>query len=270
MKRQKWKNGSMTVEATLVLPILAILIMNLFSAIEIYRIHSSVAEALWQNGRISTRNMYVTTVSAEVIPELDIENIYETISHYMAPAITKQKIVNELNEEPVWRKIVSLGNLGLIVNNEVRDDILEMSCSYSVHPLFPLWTLTTKHVSNHYYAHAWTGYDIEKGFVTDSQAEEYVYITESGTAFHKDRKCSYLNPSIKTVYGLQIEDSRNLDGEKYEACSCCKGNVRETYYITDYGTNYHASLDCHGLKRTIKVIKLTETGGMAACSKCGG
>ena len=270
MKEQKWTKGSMTVEAALVLPILSILIMNLFSAIEIYRIHSSVAEALWQNGRISTRNMYVTTVSEEVIPELDIENIYETISHYMAPTVTKQKIVKELNKEPVWRKIVSWGNLGLIVENEVKDDILEISCSYSVHPLFPLWTLTTKHISNHYYGHAWTGYDIEKGFVTDNQAEEYVYITSNGTVFHKNRKCSYLNPSVKAVYCLQINDSRNLDGEKYEACTCCKETKGEMYYITNYGTNYHASLDCHGLKRSIQAIKITKTGGMSACSKCGG
>ena len=122
MKRQKWKNGSMTVEATLVLPILAILIMNLFSAIEIYRIHSSVAEALWQNGRISTRNMYITTVSAEVIPELDIENIYETISHYMAPSITKQKIVNELNEEMIM--IMSLMMMIKIMRMSLRMIIL--------------------------------------------------------------------------------------------------------------------------------------------------
>jgi len=269
MKEQKWKKGAMTVEAALVLPILSILTMNLFSAIEIYRIHSSVAEALWQKGSISTRNMYVTNVSEEVIPELDIENIYETISHYMAPTVTKQKIVNELNEEPVWRKIVSLGNVGLKVENEAHDDILEMSCSYFVHPLFPLWTLTTKHISNRYYGHAWTGYDIEKGFAMDSQVEEYVYITENGSVYHTNHNCSYLNPSVKTVDYLQIKDGRNLDGEKYDACSCCKGMKCETFFITDYGTNYHASRDCHGLKRTIKTIKMSEAGGMSACSKCG-
>ena len=36
-----------------------------------------------------------------------------------------------------------------------------------------------------------------------------------------------------------------------------------------YGTCYHSDLACSGLKRTIYLILLEETGGKRACGKCG-
>lgn len=271
MKKEEIICGSMTIEAALIFPILMILIMNLFSAIEIYRIHSSIAESLWQNGRISTQNMYVTTVAEDVLPELDTEEIYGTVSHFLSLALTRQKIIDELNEEPVWKRIVSLREAGLFVTNEANGDILQMRCSYSVHPLFPLWTLTTKHISNNYYGHAWTGFDLSKAVAGEcATEEEHVYITENGMVYHRNRNCSYLNPSIRIVHQAYLADSRNLDGEIFEACTCCKGANQEDYYITDYGINYHASLECHGLKRTIHSVKISQIGGRTPCTKCGG
>ena len=54
-KKRSWKRkvekGSMTLEAAVVLPVFLILFMNLFSAMEQYRIHSCVMFSLWQQGR---------------------------------------------------------------------------------------------------------------------------------------------------------------------------------------------------------------------------
>ena len=41
----------MTVEASLVLPVFLMLLMNVLSMMEVYRIHSSVAASLWDDGR---------------------------------------------------------------------------------------------------------------------------------------------------------------------------------------------------------------------------
>ena len=48
-----------------------------------------------------------------------------------------------------------------------------------------------------------------------------------------------------------------------------KNYVSGKVYVTDYGTCYHSDLACSGLKRTIYLILLEETGGKRACGKCG-
>jgi len=269
MKRERIIVGSVTIEAACILPMLIFFVTNLLSVIEIYRIHSSIAETLWQYGRTSTQNMYITTVAEDVLPEIDTEDMYGSVSNFLAAVMTRQKIIDELNEETVWKKIVSFGEAGLYVTNEAQDDILQMRCAYMVHPLFPVWTLGGKSIENHYYGHAWTGYDIQKGFSGSIKGDDiYVYITTTGTVYHKNRTCTYLNPSISVVAKENLHSSRNLNGGKYEKCTCCSGKKVNMFYITNYGTNYHATLDCHGLKRTIRAIKLSNVGGRTACTKC--
>lgn len=55
--------------------------------------------------------------------------------------------------------------------------------------------------------------------------------------------------------------------------ACSQGawqkHVAGKVYVTDYGTCYHSDLACSGLKRTIYLILLEETGGKRACGKCG-
>ena len=40
-------------------------------------------------------------------------------------------------------------------------------------------------------------------------------------------------------------------------------------YITNYGSKYHMSMSCGGLKRKIYAVPISETAGKGACSKCG-
>ena len=62
---------------------------------------------------------------------------------------------------------------------------------------------------------------------------------------------------------------RNKNGSKYVRCgSCCKKKSGKTCYITDYGTCYHVSLECRGLKRTVYVISMDKVGKRHPCKKC--
>lgn len=47
------------------------------------------------------------------------------------------------------------------------------------------------------------------------------YITATGTVYHKDYHCSYLQPSIQYVPQAQVDHLRNKDGGKYHACARC-------------------------------------------------
>ena len=112
----------------------------------------------------------------------------------------------------------------------------------------------------------WTGYVKES---LTGLEKDMVYVTETGMVYHKDLNCPYLHPSIKRVRKSDIDFLRNKDGGKYYPCERCKKSTEEYVYITSYGTSYHSSVKCSGLKRKIYVVPLSETRGKGVCSKCG-
>ena len=63
---------------------------------------------------------------------------------------------------------------------------------------------------------------------------------------------------------------RNESGERYHACEKCVGTgaAGELLYITDTGNRYHNSLECGGLKRSVRLVKKSEVSGCPACSTC--
>lgn len=99
---------------------------------------------------------------------------------------------------------------------------------------------------------------------------EYVYITDHGTVFHKNRNCVYLNPKIQKTSFDAISGKRNNSGAKYYACESCYKKVSgmDVVYYTPYGNRYHSCSDCSGLKRSIRKVERSSIGEMPACSKC--
>lgn len=104
---------------------------------------------------------------------------------------------------------------------------------------------------------------------TDDSDDEWVYITPYGTVYHRDRECRYLDLNIRAENRRSLPALRNADGKIYRRCERCGVSGSGTVYVTDYGESYHGSLSCSGLKRTIYMVKLSQTGGRKACSKCG-
>lgn len=115
---------------------------------------------------------------------------------------------------------------------------------------------------------AWVGYSGESFLM--GKNETIVYMTPSGTVYHKSRDCTHLALTIRNISFEKIEGERNESGGKYTACEHCvkKGKQNGMVYITDYGSSYHNSINCQGLKRTIMAVPLSEVGGRRCCSKC--
>ncbi len=101
------------------------------------------------------------------------------------------------------------------------------------------------------------------------EGKELVYVTETGIVYHKDAHCTYLDMSIHTVSKEAVRDLRNQSGGKYYPCEQCgKTENKKTYFITEYGTRYHTSLECKKIKRNIFAVTIDETYGLGGCSKC--
>ena len=277
MKRKERKiSAVMTVEASLVLPIFLLLFMNLLSLIEVHRIHGNVAVGLWEAGREAAKNAYLAEAGGEIMDTWTGGNGEKPagekgmpLSSLLTSVSVQRRIAKNLQADPVWEKIVAGKRAGFLVLSEVgADGTIRIDCSYQVHPLFASLTPVLKRQEKHYYGHAWIGY--VHGGSAGEQEEIYVYIAKTGTVYHRNRGCSYLNPSIKSVGEMELKNLRNEGGGIYYACPLCDGRgTFGTYYVTDYGTNYHTSVVCSGLKRTVYEVKLSEVGDRHACSKCG-
>jgi hypothetical protein len=114
---------------------------------------------------------------------------------------------------------------------------------------------------------------IAKKEVKDEKKEkkEKVYITESGSVYHRDPGCCYLSVKAQSLKESELKDKRNRDGKRYTECKYCKDSVHTgEVYITYYGTKFHYGSDCSMLKRSVREADLSEIKGMSPCSKCGG
>lgn len=113
----------------------------------------------------------------------------------------------------------------------------------------------------------WTGYNI-CGEADGINEEEYVYVAEYGTVYHKDRNCKHLSIQLKIVAAEELTSLRNNNMEKYSKCEICNAQGTGIFFVTDGGSRYHGSASCSGLKRTVRSVKLSEVA-LPPCSICG-
>lgn len=141
----------------------------------------------------------------------------------------------------------------------------------AVKPVFGVAAFPSAAVVNGCVMHKWIGYDLLAGeSMNGEEGEELVYITRSGAAYHRERSCKYLNPSIELMGAAQAKEAINSAGIRYTACSVCGGSSA-VVYVTAGGERYHSTISCSGLKRTIDSVTLQEAvaAGRHACPSCG-
>lgn len=154
-------------------------------------------------------------------------------------------------------------------------DFITLSYVYPVSPAVKAPGFHTLLLKNQCRVHLFNGYDESGGDNVSSQEEQYVYITQSGSVYHRKRSCRFLSVAVQEAALSDIGSRRNKDGEKYYSCSKCSHAVKksnranQTVFIAEYGNRYHTSILCYELKRTVRVIHLSETGGRPACRECG-
>ncbi len=138
-------------------------------------------------------------------------------------------------------------------------------------PIQLLLPLPPVMIVNQVTVHAWTGTDRFGSGTGGGTPEPMVYITETGHAIHHDPGCSYLRLTVHAVDGSTLTDRRNSSGERYHACERCSYHQAPgaVVYITDQGSRYHNLGSCSALRRTVRLVKESETEGYHTCSRCG-
>ena len=261
------RKGSMTLEAAFALPFFLFAVINILYAVNIIGTQSRINAALHQTGNKMAFAGYVydRTVGS-AIPE-------SVAGVAMTQLYARGQILEYIGRSDLDHSCVTDGAAGVSLAGSTvmgEGDIIDLRVSYRVKPLISVMGFDGFAMSQRYYGKAWTGYDVAQHVSDLSQEDPMVYITKTGTVYHIDRNCTYLNPSVESVAATAVDDMRNQAGGKYYSCEICGGSkIQGQVYITRQGSSYHSQINCSGLKRTIYTVPLSQVGGRGRCSKCG-
>lgn len=248
--------AGMTVEAAVVLPICLLFLMNLGYAVEMIRLHNNLQFALWDTGsRIAMFGCEQEEDSVSVL----------ATSFYIGNNLRDSAGEGYLDSSPLVQgsKGLRLWETGL---SETGNE-LDIKLTYQVGPLSSLAGFQSFYMANRCYVRLWNGYDVTGA----AEVVTYVYVTENGVVYHKDRSCTHLQLSVYGIAREELDDLRNQWGQKYGACEkCVRGEMPDTLYVTEEGHCYHYREDCSGIKRTVMSLTLEEAAEYRPCSRCSG
>jgi len=253
-------SGSMTVEATIILPMFLFLFLSLYSIMEILRIQSDVFIELRETGKEMCAYGYLYEEIGN-IPGILFSQLY-----------VKEQVINNIGTERLDSSPIVDGAEGIsfiassVLSN--KEDLIDLRAIYYVQPDFSFLYKPRYLVCTRFLGRAWTGYDVTGKKETETD-RRYVFITETGKVYHQSLECASLNITIKEVFAHKIDNERNEYGSKYKKCErCARGMEPVVLYITTDGDRYHYLRECSGLKRTIFTAPLNEVGNRAPCKRC--
>lgn len=261
-------HAGMAVEASVAVPLFLFFVITILSAFAILQLHGSIAGAVHQVGNKMTAYGYAyrNALGNSKMTENGVTSLV------LSEGYARSQVVNLIGEEALNKSCLvgGAGGLHFYRSSVMReDDIIELIVSYQVKTFANVFGLPELPMENRYYGRAWTGYDVEKKSM-EQGSDPIVFVSETGTVYHPARNCSYLNPSVRVASAYGIQELRNENGGKYYACgSCGESGIMSVIYVTDYGSKYHGSVRCSGLKRTVYAVRLSETNGKGQCAQCG-
>lgn len=247
LKRKQ--RGSLTVEASLALPIFV------FAALSVIYISQLILygeKVQWAMTRVARE------VSAEYAAwQKDM---------MVNPAYLTGKLRMYLDDD---KPIVSL----LRSRFDKNTDELTLVADYQLTVPFPVPAARRFVFTHQICTRAFTGVETRLDQEEAEDDSAIVYITKTGTVYHRELSCTYLKLSISRVKYGDLEHMRSENGAKYYACaSCCRGRTfggDEDVFICNYGDRFHSFQTCKNIKRSVQEIRLSEAGGRLPCSKCG-
>lgn len=287
LKRNRTK-ASLTVEASLVLPLFLFLFICLLYFIQIMTLQELLQEAITETGLGMAKAAYVYSdfqdiedakaADSSIFDEAIQIGLQELTGAVINNLVLRYAVGSRLNIDDINNSFIVGGYDGIRFEGskvlQGNDDI-DIVIRYRVSLPIKIFGLYEMDMIQRVRLRGWSGYQLTPLYtiVEENDNEEaVVYITESGTVYHIKRECSHISLSIEAISGKPTWQ-RNKNGGKYYPCvACCLDSAPDlgAYYITSYGDRYHRNKDCSKIKRTVREVPLSEVGGKSRCKRCGG
>lgn len=251
--------ASMTVEASLVLPLLLFFFVNLATLFSALSLHNSIQMGLWNAGR-------ELAVYDGTLESLDNSFLGQGVEMLGESVFVRQKIVTYLGEDYLEQSLLKLGKNSLICflqPHEEDTNVIDIRVEYRIATKFPIPGFRDFLMGNRYVCYAWKGYNIPE----QERIQKVFYVTKDSEVYHLRTTCTHLSLSIRRVNGPNYIQERENQGLAIRACTKCKNKQKTDWvYITKEGDCYHLDLGCSALKRTI--YSISDTKGYRPCSRC--
>lgn len=251
--------ASYTVEAAVCFPVFIFAFLWVLFFLRILSVEWGVRQSM--NETVRTLALMGEGISLEETEEnSDLEQFAEE-------GVLRVYFRKTLGESEAPLSFITGGVSGIsLMSSEVTQGEITLVAEYDIGLPVNFFGMGDAHITQEASAARWVGRDP----AADDTGEQYVYVTEYGTVYHKSLSCTHLDLSIRCIPRTSLSTERNESGKSYSSCPLCRGSSSGSVcYVTDYGTVYHSSLSCSGLKRTIERVSISECEGMNACTKCG-
>ncbi|MDR1018920.1 MAG: pilus assembly protein [Lachnospiraceae bacterium] len=237
--------GSITIEASIGVPIFFLGIVCLIYLIEIMCIGSAIKSGLDAASRNYSKEAYLVPL--------------------VQPGKIKSDLVAYVGADRINSSIIS-GSIDCSKSKvSGLSGVADLYAKYKVSIPIPYFNARGLEYEKHIRVKGFRGYE-GSGL---NLKEDTVFVTETGVVYHLDRNCRHLDLSITEVPFLGLDGMRNDSGGKYHKCEKCGNSGSGMVFITSDGTKYHSDINCSGLKRTIYQIPISEATHLRPCSKCG-
>lgn len=282
MKSSKWR-GSITVEAALVMPIFMFALIAFLYFFQLFTLQEQIQESITRVSKQASQYGYVyqylQDASKDKKEEKDASKAKKLVQGFVDGTLFRTKFLEYMGDNTNDTCIMGgVKGISFVESSFMKqEDNIEVVAIYEVKIPVLFFQLHPFTVVQRVHSRAFVGKSLieEKGDNNDSKEDKkdtYVYVTRTGTVYHKNCNCTYLNIKITSVLGKDIASKRSANGAIYYPCESCmkeKLDPKKTYYITKYGNRYHISSSCKKIDRDVKKIKLSEVGSRRPCSKCG-
>lgn len=280
-------SASLTVEASLVLPLFLFFFISLLYFMQLFLLQEELQKAITETGLSMARAAYFLSDfhDAKDAEESDFsmfnEELQDELRELTGAAVNnvflKYAVAGRLNSDGIKNLFIAGGFEGIRFDDSMVlhgcDDI-DIVIRYRVRIPLSVFGLQDMNMIQRVKLRGWNGHRLSPLYTIteeDNEEEAKVYVTESGTVYHCQRSCSHISLSIQSVTGKPTWQRNNNGGKYYPCEACCIEEASDSgiYYITSYGDRYHMNKSCSKIKRTVKEIPLSEAGDRLPCKRCG-
>lgn len=253
--------GSLSLEASMVLPFFLAGLIALLFFIQVIQLQMRLQAALYGEGMKAAGYAYY----------IDGTDMDDTVQNVLEAGYIKASVIRRVGKEYLDSSCISGGSKGLHLRLEGNTEagVFDAVLRYKVQVPFDLLGIGGITLSSRARCHIWNGDKDGR----EPSSRELVYMTEHGEVYHTYRDCTYLISDICEISYGQLGTLRNDSGAKYYACAVCGTQEAEAscpVFYTKYGTRYHMDRLCGNLHSNIFSVARDEAEDKyRLCSKCG-